>query len=39
MIAGASPQQVAALAGPLPDLRVILPSSRAGSPSREMIAR
>jgi mannose-6-phosphate isomerase len=39
MIAGASPQQVATLAGPLPDLRVILPSSRAGSPSREMIAR
>jgi mannose-6-phosphate isomerase len=39
MIAGASPQQVGALAGPLPDLRVILPTSRAGSPSSRVVAR
>ncbi len=37
MIAGASPQQLANLAGPLPDLRVILPASRAGDPARRLV--
>jgi mannose-6-phosphate isomerase len=39
MIAGATPAQVAALAGPLPDLRLILPASRATSSVPGGIAR
>ncbi|HET8521800.1 MAG TPA: type I phosphomannose isomerase catalytic subunit [Thermomicrobiales bacterium] len=39
MIAGASPQQVAALAGPLSDLRTILPTASTGLPLRQTMMR